>query len=54
VLRSISGVVESKSGKARWFGEELKRRLRLAIELWRERRAGPPSADFAVGARGLK
>jgi hypothetical protein len=54
VLRSISGVVESKSGKARWFGEELKRRLRRAIELWRERRAGPPPADYAERVRRLK
>lgn len=54
VLRSISGVVESKSGRARWFGEELKRRLRRAIELWHERRAGPPPADFAERVRRLR
>jgi hypothetical protein len=30
------------------------RSRRLAIELWRERRAGPPSADFAERARRLK
>lgn len=54
VLRSISGVVESKSGRARWFGEELRRRLRRAIELWHERRAGPPPADFAERVRRLK
>jgi hypothetical protein len=54
VLRSISGVVESKAGKARWSGEELRRRLRRAIELWHERRAGPPPADFAERVRRLK
>ncbi|QEH36417.1 Transposase IS66 family protein [Aquisphaera giovannonii] len=48
VLRSISEVTEAKAGRARWFGSELKGLLRRALELWHERRAGPPTADYAA------
>lgn len=56
VLRSISEVVETKSGRARSFGIRLKRLLREAMELWQASTApdrGEPMA-FAAEAERLK
>jgi hypothetical protein len=47
VQRSLSEVLERKSGKARWFGDRLKDLLKRALALWHERRAGPPVSSFA-------
>src|SRR4051812_3842409 len=46
VLRSLSEVPETKACGARRFAKRLKDLLRRALTLWRERRAGPPTADF--------
>jgi transposase len=54
VLRSISGVTEAKAGRTKWFGTELKALLRRAIELWHERRAGPPVEGYADRVRRAK
>ena len=54
VLRSISEVTEAKAGRAKWFGSELKALLRRALDLWHERRAGPPSGGYAERARRVK
>jgi transposase len=53
VLRSLSGVLGKKSGKARWFAARLKALLQEALALWREGRAGPVR-DLADRARWLK
>jgi hypothetical protein len=47
VPRSISEVTDAKAGRAKWFGTELKALLRRALELWHERRAGPPVEGHA-------
>jgi transposase len=54
VLRSISEVTEAKAGRAKWFGAELKALLRRALELWHERRAGPPVEGHAERVRRAK
>jgi transposase len=54
VLRSISEVTEAKAGRTRWFGSELKALLRRALELWHERRAGPPIEGYAERVRRTK
>lgn len=46
--RSLSEVLETKSGKARWFAERLRDLLKQGLALWHERRAGPPVSDFAA------
>lgn len=53
-MRSISEVLESKVRGARRFGKRLKGLLKRALDLGRERRAGPPPADFAGRVRRLK
>lgn len=40
VQRSISEVLKTKTGKARWFGGALKAMLKRATELWSEHRCG--------------
>lgn len=54
VQRSLKEVIDKKTGPARRFASELKALLKQALALWRERRAGPPTADFAERARRLK
>jgi hypothetical protein len=54
VLRSISEVTEAKSGPARRFGVDLKALLKRALELWHERRAGPPVEGHAGRVRRAK
>jgi transposase len=54
VLRSISEVLEAKARGARRFAKRLRDLLRRALTLGRERRAGPPPADFADRVRRLK
>ena len=54
VLRSISEVLEVKSGPARRFGTELKDLLKGTLDLWHERRAGPPVEDYAERVRRTK
>ena len=54
VLRSITEVTEAKAGRARRFGAELKALLKQALELWHERRAGPPVEDYAERVRRTK
>jgi hypothetical protein len=54
VLRSISEVTEAKAGRAKAFGSELKASLRGALELWHERRAGPPFVGYAERVRRAK
>lgn len=54
VLRSISAVVETKSGPARRFGTELKALLKRALGLWHELRAGPPVEDHDQRVRRTK
>ncbi|GAC1385379.1 MAG: IS66 family transposase [Acidimicrobiales bacterium] len=44
VQRSITGVVDSKTGKSRWFGSHLKALLKRALALHHERRARPGPA----------
>lgn len=46
VLRSITAVTDRKAGPASRFGTELKSLLQQALDLWQERRAGPPVADY--------
>ena len=53
VLRSLSQVLEEKSGKARWFATRLKVLLKQALALWHEGRAGP-TPDFAARAQRLR
>ena len=54
VLRSITEVTEAKTGPASRFGLELKALLKRALELWHERRAGPPVEDYAERVRRTK
>ena len=53
VLRSISVVVERKTGRARDFGEQLKACLQEALALWHRHREDPV-ADFKVAADALQ
>ena len=53
LLRSISEVVETKRGRARSFGNQLKGLLQEALELWRGYHAGA-IPDFPTEARHLK
>ena len=41
LMRNVTEVVETKTGRAKAFGSELKALLRKANQLWREQRAGP-------------
>jgi hypothetical protein len=52
ILRSISDVLRTKKGRARDFGERLKRLLQEAMQLWRAYHAGEV-ADFATQVQGL-
>lgn len=54
VLRSITEVIEEKTGPARRFGTELKALLKRSLALWRERRAGPPVENHAERVRRTK
>ena len=54
VLRSISQVVETKHGRGRSFGMEMKRLLREAMELWRAHRPDGIGVDFAAESERLK
>ena len=53
VLRSISDVVETKTGRGRSFGKGLSALLREAMELWRSYHRGE-AVDFGVQAERLK
>jgi transposase len=53
VLRSVSDVLETKSGRARWFGCHLKALLKQALALWHEGQAGR-APDFAARSERLK
>ncbi len=53
VLRSISEVVETKKGRARSFGKQLRGLLRDAMELWYAYHRGE-AADFATEAQRLR
>jgi hypothetical protein len=53
MLRSISDVVERKSGRARDFGGQLKAVLQEALALWHRQREAPV-ADFKVEAEALQ
>jgi transposase len=53
ILRSISDVLRTKKGRARDFGERLKRVLQEAMQLWRAYHAGE-MADFATQVQGLR
>ena len=53
VLRSISEVVQTRTGRGRSFGKRLKGLLREAMELWRAYHRGEAS-DFGVRAERLK
>jgi hypothetical protein len=53
ILRSISDVVERKTGRARDFGAQLKTVLQDALALWHTRRE-TPLADFKVEAEALQ
>jgi transposase len=53
ILRSISDVVERKTGRARDFGVQLKARLQEALALWHRHR-DTPVADFKVEAEALQ
>lgn len=46
LIRNVTEVVETKTGRAKVFGRELKELLRKANQLWREQRAGPV-ADYS-------
>ncbi len=54
VLRSITEVVERKTGLASRFGSELKDLLQRALELWHERQAGPPVEGYDARVRRTK
>lgn len=54
VLRSITEAVERKTGPASRFGTELKDLLQRALELWHERRAGPPVEGYDARVRRTK
>jgi transposase len=53
ILRSISDVVERKTGRARDFGAPLKACLQEALALWHRHRQDP-GADFKVEAEALQ
>jgi transposase len=53
VLRSVSDVLATKSGRARWFGTHLKALLKGALALWHEGRAGPVP-DFPARSERLQ
>ena len=53
ILRSISVVVETKRGRGRSFGKQLKELFVQAMELWREYQSGKV-VDFAVQVHQLK
>jgi transposase len=53
ILRSISDVVERKTGRARDFGVQLKARLQEALALW-HRHQDTPVADVKVEAEALQ
>ena len=53
ILRSISDVVQTKHGRGRSFGKQLKEVLAEAMELWRAYHSGGV-VDFAVQAHQLK
>ena len=53
VLRSISDVVQTKTGRGRSFGKSLSALLREAMELWRAYHRGE-AEDFEVQAERLK
>jgi hypothetical protein len=53
ILRSLSDVVERKTGRAREFGAQLKTALQDALALWHEHRAGRVT-DFTVEAEALQ
>ncbi len=53
ILRSLSDVVERKTGRAREFGEQLKTVLQDALALWHVHR-DTPVADFKVAAEALQ
>jgi transposase len=53
VLRSINNVVETKTGRARDFGEQLKAQLQDALALWHKHQDGP-GTDFKVEAEALQ
>jgi transposase len=53
ILRSISDVVERKTGRARDFGEQLKVCLQEALMLWHRQRECPVT-DFKVEADALQ
>ena len=53
VLRSISDVVQTKTGRGRSFGKRLTGLLREAMDLWRAYHRGE-AADFRVQAERLK
>jgi transposase len=53
MLRSISAVVETKTGRARDFGEQLKARLQEALALWHKQRGGH-GTDWKVDAEALQ
>jgi hypothetical protein len=53
VLRSISDVVETRRGRGRSFGNQLKQLLREAMELWQAGCRGE-AADYAVQAQRLR
>jgi hypothetical protein len=54
VQRSITEVVEAKTGKSQWFGTHLKALLKRALALYHEREAGPPGEDFEARASQLE
>jgi transposase len=54
VLRALAEVLKTKTRGARRFAKRLKGLLQQAMEMGRERRAGPPPADFAGRVRRLK
>jgi hypothetical protein len=53
IQRSLAAVVETKRGKARWFGTRLKRLLREAMALWHDHRDGK-ARGFATRASRLR
>ncbi len=53
ILRSISEVVEPKKGRGRSFGNQLKRLLQEAMELWRAYHAGEVR-DLPAAAKPLQ
>ena len=55
LIGNVTEVVESKQGRAKVFGSELKALLKNANELWRQQRAGTVSGfDFASQAEQIE